>query len=103
MQSFKIVACLLLGYFWLNLKFTPKYTMVGGHGGVLKFVLRSIPFLLVTMEPTQSFKIVAYLLLGYFWLADPGGYIPDPGGYIPDPGGYIPDPGGHIPDPDVCI
>ena len=33
MQSFKIIALLLLGYFWLNVDFTPKYTIVGGQGG----------------------------------------------------------------------
>ena len=33
MQSFKIVALLLFVYFWLNLNFTPKYTIVRGQGG----------------------------------------------------------------------
>ena len=28
MQIFKIAAVLLLGYIWINLKFTPKYTML---------------------------------------------------------------------------
>ena len=37
MQIFKIVAVLLLGYIWLNLKFPPKYTIVGGEGGVSEF------------------------------------------------------------------
>ena len=40
MQIFKIVAVPLLGYIWLNLKFTPKYTIVGGEGGVSEFSLR---------------------------------------------------------------
>ena len=40
MKSFKIVALLLLGYFWLNLDFTPKYTIVGGQEGVLEIFLR---------------------------------------------------------------
>ena len=40
MQIFKIVAVLLLGYIWLNLNFTPKYTIVGGEGGVSEFFLR---------------------------------------------------------------
>ena len=40
MQIFKIVAVLLMGYIWLNLKFTPKYTIVGGEGGVSEFFLR---------------------------------------------------------------
>ena len=31
-QNFKIVAFFLLGYFWLNLKFIPKYTILGGEG-----------------------------------------------------------------------
>jgi hypothetical protein len=33
-QIFNIVALLL---FWLNLKFTPKYTIVGGKGRVVGF------------------------------------------------------------------
>ena len=70
MQRFKIVALLLLGYFWLNLKFTPKYTTVGGDGGVLDFFYGFILILLVSKEPMQSFKIVALLLLGYFWLVE---------------------------------
>ena len=41
MQILKIEDFLLLGYFWLNLKFTPKYTIVGGEGGVLEFFLKS--------------------------------------------------------------
>ena len=40
MQSFKIVAFLLLGYFWLKLKFTSKCITVGGEGGVLEIFLR---------------------------------------------------------------
>ena len=39
MHIFKIVAVLLMGYIWLNLKFTPKYTIVGGEGGVSEFFL----------------------------------------------------------------
>ena len=37
MQIFKIIAVLLMGYIWLNLKFTSKYTIVGGEGGVSEF------------------------------------------------------------------
>ena len=43
-----------------------KYIIVGGEGGVSEFVSNHI--LLVTQEHMQSFKIVAYLLLGYFRL-----------------------------------
>ena len=39
-EIFKIIVFLLLSYFWLNLKFTPKYTIVGGEGGVSEFYLR---------------------------------------------------------------
>ena len=64
MQSFKIVAFLLLTDSGGYVKFTPKYVIVGGEGGVLEFFLGSILILLVTKEPVQSFKIVALLLLG---------------------------------------
>ena len=40
MQSFKIVAFLLLGYFWLKLKFTSKCITVGGQGEVLEIFSR---------------------------------------------------------------
>ena len=46
---------------------------MGGEGGwgVLEFCLRfHFPFLLVTKEHMQSFKIVAFLLL-----TDSGGYV----------------------------
>ena len=38
-QIFKIVAVLLLGYIWLDLKFTPKYIIVGGEGGFQTYSL----------------------------------------------------------------
>ena len=50
------------------MKFTPKYTTVRGEGGVLEFFLSSRLILLVIQEVMQNFKIVALLLLGYFWL-----------------------------------
>ena len=37
MHIFKIIAFLLLGYYWLYLKFTPKYNIVGDEEGVLDF------------------------------------------------------------------
>ena len=40
MQSFKIVAFLLLTDSGGYVKFTPKYTTVGGEGGVLEFLQR---------------------------------------------------------------
>ena len=52
---FKIIVFLRLGYFWLNLKFTPKYTIVGGEEGVLEFFKGSKPIILVTQELMQSF------------------------------------------------
>ena len=39
MQIFKIIAFLLLGYFWLNPKFTLKYAIVGAEGGELEIFL----------------------------------------------------------------
>ena len=51
MQSFKIVASLLLDDSGGYVKFTPKYTKVGGEGSNL--------IRLVTKEPMQNFKIVA--------------------------------------------
>ena len=61
-QIFNIVALLL---FWLNLKFTPKYNIVGdeGGGGLLYIFLSSKLILWVIHEPMQSFKIVALLIL----------------------------------------
>ena len=43
---------------------------MGGQGGVLEFFKGFNLILLVTKEPMQSFKIVALLLLGYFWLVE---------------------------------
>ena len=40
MQSFKIVALLLLTVSGGYVKFTPKYVIVGGEGGVLEFFLK---------------------------------------------------------------
>ena len=40
MRIFKIIAFLLPGNIWLSLNFTPKYTIVGGEGGVSEFFLR---------------------------------------------------------------
>ena len=40
MQSFKIIAFLLLTNSGGYVKFTPKYVIVGGQGGVLEFFLR---------------------------------------------------------------
>ena len=38
LKSFKIIAFLLLGKFWLNLAFTPKYTTVEVEEGVFEFL-----------------------------------------------------------------
>jgi hypothetical protein len=67
MQSFKIVAYLLLGCTDSGgyVKYTPKYIIVGGERGGLRIFFK-VPI-------RQSFKIVAYLLLGYFWLVGGGG------------------------------
>jgi hypothetical protein len=59
MQIFKIVAYLFL-YFTDSggyVKFTPKYTIVGGEGGYQNFGSNHIFF--VTQDHMQSFKIVA--------------------------------------------
>jgi hypothetical protein len=66
----KIVAYLLLGFTDSGgyIKFTPKFTIVGGEGRVSDFVKGCNLILLVTQDHMQSFKIVAYLFLGYFWL-----------------------------------
>jgi hypothetical protein len=42
-------------------------------GGYQIFFLGSNHILLVTQDHMESFKIVAYLLLGYFWLVGGGG------------------------------
>ena len=68
MDHIQVVAILLLSYCWLNLKFTLKYTIVGGEGEILNFYKGSKLILLVTQELMQSFKIIALFLLGYFWL-----------------------------------
>ena len=39
-----------------------------GEGGVLEFFKSSMLILLVIQEVMQNLKIVALLLLGYFWL-----------------------------------
>ena len=63
------LAVLLLVHIWLNLKFTPKYTIVEGEGGGMsEFTLGSNVILLVIHEPMQNFKIIAFLILGYIWL-----------------------------------
>ena len=70
MQNFKIVASLLLGYFWLVMKMKIKIkelliiiatlaTAEVSAGALAKAVIQ---------EVMQNFKIVALLLLGYFWL-----------------------------------
>ena len=51
---FRIIAFLRLGYFWLNLKFTPKYTIVGGEDWVFNIFIFSKPIILVTQELKQS-------------------------------------------------
>ena len=66
-QIFKSIAVLLLGYFWLNLKLTLKYTIVGVEGGILEFCCKLI---LILQELMLSFKIVALLLLTVL-----GGYV----------------------------
>ena len=43
-----------------SVKFTPKYNIVGGEGGIIEFFKL---LLLVTQEPMQSLTIVAFLLL----------------------------------------
>ena len=48
-----------------KVRFTPKYIIVGGRN-LFKVACNLI--LLVTEDPIQNFKIVAYLLLGYFGL-----------------------------------
>ena len=53
-------------------KFTPKYIIVGGEGGLSDFFLCSSHILLVTQDHMPNFKIVAYLLLGCI---DSGGYV----------------------------
>jgi hypothetical protein len=70
MQRFKIVAYLLLGCSDSGgyVKFTPKYIIVGGD-----FFKGSNHILLVTEDHMQHFKILPYLLLGYFWLVEGGG------------------------------
>jgi hypothetical protein len=74
LQSFKIVAYLLLcctdsgGY----VNFTPKYIIVGDERGYQNLFKDSNHILLVTQDHMQSFKIVAYLLLG---CTDSGGYV----------------------------
>ena len=40
MQSFRTVALLLLTVSGGYVKFTPKYVIVGGEGGVLEFFLK---------------------------------------------------------------
>ena len=56
MQNFKI----LLGYFWLNLKFTPNYIIVGGEYRLLE---RLETFFLVPQEALKYCIILALLLL----------------------------------------
>ena len=55
MQSFKIVAFLLLTDSGGFVKFTPKYTIEGGEGGDTRFFFKaSNLILLVTEEPMQK-------------------------------------------------
>ena len=72
MQSFKIVAYLLLGCSDSGgyVKFTPKYIIVGGEGGgrVSEFVLRFRSYSFGNSGPHAKFQIIANLLLVYFWL-----------------------------------
>ena len=72
LKSFKVKAFLLLGKFWLNLRFTPKYTTVGVERGYLNFLKSFNLIFLVSKDHIKSFKIVAFLLLGYFWLVSAG-------------------------------
>ena len=71
MQSFKIIALLILPDSGRYVKFTLKYTIVRDEGGVLEFFL-NVPkhILSVSEELKQSFKIVALLLL-----TDSGRYV----------------------------
>ena len=39
MESFKIVLFLVLGYFWSNLKFTPKYSIAWAEWGIIQFLV----------------------------------------------------------------
>ena len=84
MPNFKIVAYLLLGCTDSGgyVKFTSKYIIVRGKGGVSEFFKDSNHILLVTQDHMQSFKIVAYLLLGYFWLVQDDEDLVDNRGYL---------------------
>jgi hypothetical protein len=70
MPNFKIVDHLLLGCTDSGgyVEFPPKFIIVGGEGGLSDFFKGSNHILLVTQDHMQGFKIVASLLLGYFWL-----------------------------------
>ena len=74
MQSFKIVAYFLLvctdsgGY----VKFTPKYTLVGGEGGVSEFFLRFQSYSFGNSGPHAKFQNRSLFLLG---CTDSGGYV----------------------------
>ena len=58
MQNFKIVAYLLLGCSDSGgyVKFTPKYIIVGGEGGVSEFVLRFQSYLFGNSGPHAKFQ-----------------------------------------------
>jgi hypothetical protein len=72
--NFKIVAYILLGCTDSRgyVKFTLKYIIVGVKGVYQNVLKSSNHILLVTQDHMQSFKIVAYLLLGYCWLVEGG-------------------------------
>ena len=70
MQSFKIIALLLLTDSGGYVKFTLKYIIVQGEGGYWDFFKYSKFILLVIEEVMQSFKTIALILL-----TDSGGYV----------------------------
>ena len=69
MQNFKIVLYLLLGSTDSRgyVKFTPKYIIVGGEGGVSEFFLRFQSYSFGNSGPHAKFQIRS--------LTDSGGYV----------------------------